>query len=217
MKWSGLVEPGHTCEERAAPGDNALKVSETQRSRTSGVCAEVLAAIFVTTTFAVFFALTFVAWKRYLWAAEKLPQADTCPYSLTDVFGDRHLVNVPHQEGVRWLPEVFSRSAEKFPDLPALQIPHTFRFLSWAWQSTTTARLLTTVWLTERHRISHPFQRHGSPPNSRHGPRIGRPVRSRGRGKRCPRRAIWFGSTKRASVEGAVLLRSACPCSKPHV
>jgi non-ribosomal peptide synthetase component F len=91
-----------------------------------------LAAIFVTTTFAVFFALTFVAWKRYLWAAEKLPQADTCPYSLTDVFGDRHLVNVPHQEGVRWLPEVFSRSAEKFPDLPALQIPHTGESLTFA-------------------------------------------------------------------------------------
>ena len=47
-----------------------------------------MAAIFVTTTFAVFFLLTFVAWRRYLWASEKVPQADTCPYSLTDVFDD---------------------------------------------------------------------------------------------------------------------------------
>jgi non-ribosomal peptide synthetase-like protein len=91
-----------------------------------------LAAIFVTTTFAVFFVLTFVAWRRYLWAAEKVPQADTCPYSLTDVFGDRHLVNVPHQEGIQWLTEVFSRSAEKFPDLTALQIPHTGESLTFA-------------------------------------------------------------------------------------
>ena len=91
-----------------------------------------MAAIFVTTTFAVFFVLTFVAWRRYLWAAEKLPQADTCPYSLTDVFGDRPFVNAPHQEGVRWLTEVFSRSAEKFPDLTALQIPHTGESLTFA-------------------------------------------------------------------------------------
>ncbi len=76
--------------------------------------------------------LTFVAWRRYLWAAKKVPQADTCQYSLTDVFGDRHLVNVPHQEGIQWLTEVFSRSAEKFPDLTALQIPHTGESLTFA-------------------------------------------------------------------------------------
>ena len=70
------------------------------------------------TVFLVFFVLTFVAWRRYLWAAEKTPhgKADTCPYSLTDVFGDRHLLNIPHQEGVQWLTEIFSRSARKFPD-----------------------------------------------------------------------------------------------------
>ena len=61
-----------------------------------------------------------------------MPQADTCPYSLTDVFGDSHLVNVPHQKGIRWLTEVFSRSAEKFPHLTALQIPHTGESLSFA-------------------------------------------------------------------------------------
>ena len=83
-----------------------------------------MAAIPVTTALVVFFVLTFVAWRRYLWAAEKVPQADTCHYSMTDVFGDRHLANVPHQEGTQWLTEVFSRSAQKFPDFTALQIPH---------------------------------------------------------------------------------------------
>ena len=88
--------------------------------------------ISVTAACAVFFALTFVAWRRYLWAADKMPPADTCPYSLTDVFSDNHLVNVPHQKGIRWLTEVFSRSAEKFPHLPALQIPHTGELLTFA-------------------------------------------------------------------------------------
>ena len=76
-----------------------------------------MTAISLTTAFALFVLLTYVAWRRYLWAAEKVPhdQADTCPYSLTDVFGATHLVNVPHQKGVRWLTEVFSRSAKKFP------------------------------------------------------------------------------------------------------
>ena len=91
-----------------------------------------MAAIFATTAVAVFFALTFVAWRRYLWAAEKVPQADTCPYSLTDVFGHRHLVNVPHQKGIRWLTEVFSRSAEKFPHFTALQIPYAGESLTFA-------------------------------------------------------------------------------------
>ena len=59
-------------------------------------------------------------------------KADTSPYSLTDVFGEHHLANVPHQKGIRWLTEVFSRSAERFPDLPALQIPHTGESLTFA-------------------------------------------------------------------------------------
>ncbi|HEX4969342.1 MAG TPA: AMP-binding protein, partial [Nitrospiraceae bacterium] len=93
-----------------------------------------MAAIFVTTALTVFFALTFVAWRRYLWAAEKVPhgQADSCQYTLTDDFGDRPLVNVPHQKGICWLTEVFSRSAEKFPHLTALQIPHTGESLTFA-------------------------------------------------------------------------------------
>ena len=38
----------------------------------------------------------------------------------------------PHQKGIRWLTEVFSRSAEKFPHLTALQIPHTGESLTFA-------------------------------------------------------------------------------------
>ena len=93
-----------------------------------------MAAIILTTVFTVFFVVTFVAWRRYLWVAEKGPHgpADTCPYSLTDVFGDTHLISVPHQKGVRWLSEVFSRSAERFPNLAALQIPHTGESLTFA-------------------------------------------------------------------------------------
>jgi hypothetical protein len=86
-----------------------------------------MAVIISLAVFTSFFVLTYVAWRRYLWASEKVPheQADTCPYSLTDAFGNRHLVNVPHQEGARWLTDIFSRTARKFPDLTALQIPHT--------------------------------------------------------------------------------------------
>ena len=91
-----------------------------------------MTAILVTAAFAGFFVLTFVAWRRYLWAAEKVPPLDTSPYSLTDVFGASHLVNVPHQHGVRWLTEIFSRSAAKFPDLTALHIPHTGESLTFA-------------------------------------------------------------------------------------
>ena len=89
------------------------------------LAATLLAAVFV---------LTFAAWKRYLWAAKKGAHEprDTCPYSLTDVFGDRPFANVPHQQGIRWLTEVFSRSAEKFPNLTALQIPHSGESLTFA-------------------------------------------------------------------------------------
>ncbi len=93
-----------------------------------------MAAIILIAAFAIFFLLSFVAWRRYLWASEKVPddQEDTCPYSLTDVFSDRHLVNAPHQEGARWLTDIFSRSARKFPNLTALQIPHTGESLTFA-------------------------------------------------------------------------------------
>ena len=70
--------------------------------------------------------------ERYLRAGRRAA-TDTCPYSLTDVFGEHdHLLNVPHQKGVRWLTEIFSRSANKFPHLTALQIPHTGESLTFA-------------------------------------------------------------------------------------
>ena len=94
-----------------------------------------MASIYAIIAFAIFFLLlTFVAWRRYVWRAEVAPenQPQTCPYSLADVFGPDHLVNVPHQKGARWLTEIFSRSAETFPHLTALQIPCTGESLSFA-------------------------------------------------------------------------------------
>ena len=89
--------------------------------------------IVVTGALAVLFVLTFAAWKRYTWVANKgHGPVDTCPHSLTEVFGETHLVNVPHQKGVEWLTDVFSRSAEKFPDHTALHIPLTGESLSFA-------------------------------------------------------------------------------------
>lgn len=79
-----------------------------------------------------FVLLAFAAWRRYLRASKAPRREDTCPYSLTDVFGDSHLVKIPHQKGVRWLTEVFSRSATRYPDYPALQIPHTGKQLTFA-------------------------------------------------------------------------------------
>ena len=93
-----------------------------------------MTAIYVATIFAIFVGLAFVAWRQYLWASEDVSheKADGCPYSLTDVFGDNHLINIPHQKDVRWLTDVFSRSAKKFPDHIALQIPHTGEALTYA-------------------------------------------------------------------------------------
>jgi non-ribosomal peptide synthetase-like protein len=89
------------------------------------LAATLLAAVFV---------LTFAAWRRYLWALKEGAREprDTCPYSLADVFGDRPFANVPHQQGIRWLTEVFSRSATKYPNLTALQIPHSGESLTFA-------------------------------------------------------------------------------------
>src|ERR1700730_14232051 len=74
-----------------------------------------------------------MAWRRYIWVAEQASgQEDRCQYIWTEVFGGDHLVNVPHQKGVRWLGEVFGRSAAKFPNLTALQIAHTGESLTFA-------------------------------------------------------------------------------------
>jgi len=91
-----------------------------------------LAVALTAAAFATFLVLSFTAWRRYLWAAQKVAPADICPYSLTDVFCDPRLVNAPHQQGVKWLTEVFTRSAERFPHLTALQIPHTGESLTFA-------------------------------------------------------------------------------------
>ena len=104
-----------------------------------------MAAIVVTTIVAVLFALTFIAWRRYLWAAESMPPADTDPYSLTDVFGDCHLANVPHQKGIQWLTDVFSRSAKRYPDFTALQIPHTGESLTFAELDTRAERIAAAL------------------------------------------------------------------------
>ena len=93
-----------------------------------------MTSIVVTTVFSLFFLLAVVAWRRYIWAAAEVvqDQADTCKFSLTDVFDGDHIANIPHQKGVRWLTEIFSRSAKRFPHLVALQIPHTGESLTFA-------------------------------------------------------------------------------------
>jgi non-ribosomal peptide synthetase-like protein len=93
-----------------------------------------MAAVYLAAAVVIFFVPTYVAWRRYLWVAEKVlgERTDVCEYSLTEVFGDQPFVNVPHQKGVRWLSDVFNRSAHSFPDLMALQIPHTGESLTYA-------------------------------------------------------------------------------------
>jgi non-ribosomal peptide synthetase-like protein len=83
---------------------------------------------------AAFLLLALAAWRRYVRVAEEAAgrQVDPCPYGLTEVFGADHLLNVPHQKGVRWLTEIFSRSAERFPHFTALQVPHTGESLTFA-------------------------------------------------------------------------------------
>lgn len=92
-----------------------------------------MTAVFIT-VFALFLAVTFVAWRRYLWASEKTSDetANKNPNVLTDVFGPDHLLNAPHQKDAQWLTEIFSRSAKKFPQLTALQVPHTGESLTFA-------------------------------------------------------------------------------------
>ncbi len=83
---------------------------------------------------AAFLLLGFIAWRRYLWASGPVPgePGDTCPFSLADRFGGDHLVNATHQQGALWLPDLFSRTAKKFPGLTALHIPHTGESLNYA-------------------------------------------------------------------------------------
>lgn len=87
---------------------------------------------FAATILAGVLVLTFLAWRQYLWAGKAREPIDTCPYSLTDVFGPHHLAKVPHQKGALWLTDVFSRSAARYPDHPALQVPHSGETLTYA-------------------------------------------------------------------------------------
>lgn len=87
---------------------------------------------FAATILAGVLVLTLLAWRQYLWAGKTARHEDACPYSLTDIFGDNHLAKIPHQKGARWLTDVFSRSAARYPDLPALQVPHTGEHLTYA-------------------------------------------------------------------------------------
>lgn len=94
-----------------------------------------------------FVVLAFFAWRRYLWAAKALPETrtDESEFGLTDVFGDRSLINVPHQKGIRWLTDVFSRSAKKFPDHIALQIPYTGESLTYSELDTHAERIAASI------------------------------------------------------------------------
>ena len=78
--------------------------------------------------------LTVAAWWRYRTVAQqaRADTGDRCRFSLTDRFSDHHLVNAPHQRGVRWLFEVFARTAARYPDHPALEVPHTGERLTYA-------------------------------------------------------------------------------------
>lgn len=93
-----------------------------------------MAGIVLAAVAAIVVLLSFLAWRRYLDIASSPSggATDTCPYSVTETFGEAHLRNVPHQRGVRWLTDVFGRSAERFPDHVALQVPHTGEVLTFA-------------------------------------------------------------------------------------
>lgn len=93
-----------------------------------------MAVVFAVSVLTLLLLIIYLAWRRYLWACEQGPGQlpDQCPYSLTDRFGQSAFVNVPHQRGVRWLSEIFSRSAARYPDHIALQIPHTGESLTYA-------------------------------------------------------------------------------------
>ena len=91
--------------------------------------------------------LTSAAWWRYrsVAIASRRERGDESRFSLTARFGERHGFNAPHQEGVTWLWEVFSRSAKRFPDYPALEVPHTGERLTYAQLEDQSRRL--AAWL----------------------------------------------------------------------
>ena len=52
--------------------------AEPERSNDTSIEPCFVMLVLVTIVIVVFLLLTFVAWRRYLWAAEEPPQADTC-------------------------------------------------------------------------------------------------------------------------------------------
>ncbi len=85
------------------------------------------------TVLSILTGLSFLAWCRYLWVVRKTPKlgSDKSEFSLTETFSGRHLLNCPHQKGVAWLTDVFSRSARAYPNHPALQVPSSGEVLTY--------------------------------------------------------------------------------------
>ncbi len=90
--------------------------------------------VILATIAAGFLALTYFAWRRYVRIARSPADGatDHSEYSVTEAFGQSHLLNTPHQRGARWLTDIFDRSAQRFADHVALQIPHTGEALTYA-------------------------------------------------------------------------------------
>src|SRR4051812_32303846 len=102
-----------------------------EKGRCNDTSTETTSVMPFVAAIAIVLVLSFVAWRKYRRGAPAAA-TDTSPFGLTEYFDERSLVSVPHQKGVRWLTEVFSRSAERFPELTALQVPHTGESLTFA-------------------------------------------------------------------------------------
>ncbi|MFY0611522.1 MAG: AMP-binding protein [Hyphomicrobiaceae bacterium] len=103
--------------------------------------------VVVAAAVAVLLATIYAAWRRYLWASEQDPAElpDSCAYSLTDRFSHDVFVNVPHQKNARWLTEIFSRSAARYPSHVALQVPHTGESLTYSELDTAAERIANAL------------------------------------------------------------------------
>jgi non-ribosomal peptide synthetase component F len=73
----------------------------------------------------------FGAWLKYRWIHRPQPDPEKT-VALTDVEGPRPWGSHVHQSGVRWLHEIFERSAKIFPSLPALTVHATGHTLTYA-------------------------------------------------------------------------------------
>ena len=73
----------------------------------------------------------FGAWLKYRWIHRPQPDREKT-VGLTDVEGPQPWGSHVHQSGVRWLHEIFERSAKLFPSLPALTVHATGHTLTYA-------------------------------------------------------------------------------------